>query len=323
MISKIVPYSLVLLMGLLIGMMASVLYVDAQTRPSTIGLLAPLSKAYVGDEPVLAANLVGGIDGASMLPTNLMTINDRISNNASNITAVENTASTSRISLANAEGEIADNKLQIASNRQNIADDRQTIAAIEADDWVIGRRIAAETIGGGNIVSNFLEDRHVPTELIDDRMMGANSVGNSEMKSNAIGLDEMQDNAVGLAEMTELARAAISAGVNAEPVFISATPAIWDSTNNNARIHAIGIHGLATTAYPNVDDIRMLVQGSPVDTESWNAATGARVVFADIAATSARNINSNLRGATTVRVQLTLRDGGTFVDQFEVTMPVQ
>ena len=44
---------------------------------------------------------------------------------------------------------------QAAQNRQ--------LAAIEADDWVTGRRIAAKTIGSGNLVDTIIdEDRPSP-----------------------------------------------------------------------------------------------------------------------------------------------------------------
>ena len=80
-----------------------------------------------------------------------------------------------------------------------------------ADDAVTGRKIAGLTIGGGNIVDNFLEDRHVPSELIDDRMIGADAVGQSELKADAVNTVELVNNAVTEPKLSAAVRTKLNA----------------------------------------------------------------------------------------------------------------
>lgn len=68
---------------------------------------------------------------------------------------------------------------------------RNRLSAIEADDWVTGRRIRSREIGGGHLGDNILESRHVPTGTVDQRMLADDSVGQAELRGDSVGEAEL------------------------------------------------------------------------------------------------------------------------------------
>ena len=266
--------------------------------------------------------------------------------------------------ISTLQGEIQGNTTNIAGNKRIADANLAAVRLIQADDWVTGRRIAATTIGGGNIVSNFLADRHVPSELIDDRMIGANAVGQSELKGTSVGTAELINGEVTESKLSAAVRTKLNATGSGGSTDLSAyrTAAAQDTVTTNAITTAlepyrtadnqdlvivpqiaeqysnltpryldvepgtfvrqmatsqnfhVTLHGYPLDALPDVDNIRVLIQGQPAHSAQWTARANSRVIDFVVDTTESANIIRNLRGAATVNVQVEFRDGGSAVE---------
>ena len=116
-----------------------------------------------------------------------------VNTNAGNIESNTQQIANDRLAIASNEGRITvlESGGGGSSGTDMLNAVRARLDAIEADGWVTGRRHRALSIGGGLIVDNFLEDRHVPDDFINQDMMEVDSIGLSEHRSNSVGSEEI------------------------------------------------------------------------------------------------------------------------------------
>ena len=97
--------------------------------------------------------------------------------------APHNTDTTARAAAAAAQGDIDAHKANHPAGGGGAdAAARARLDAIEADDWVTGRRIAAKTIGSGLLVDNIIdEERLIADDVIETQHIAANAVTESEL----------------------------------------------------------------------------------------------------------------------------------------------
>ena len=73
------------------------------------------------------------------------------------------------------------------------------------------------------------------------------------------------------------------------------------------------VHGYPTNEEPGVDNLQIAFQGQVVHSEGWSFATGSRVIDFELSTIELANVTNNLRGRTSVQVQVAFRDGSSII----------
>ena len=220
--------------------------------------------------------------------------------------AAQATADTALANAATAQGDIDAHKANHPAGGGGGADAaaRARLDAIEADDWVTGRRIAAKTIGSGLLVDNVIDqERLIADDVIDTQHIAANAVTESELHG-----DVTADIAKG-ATAERLARAA-EAGIEAHRNAIHDRDSTARHAASLAQLAAdtditVGpelVHNSTTAfnlsvairhpvnAYPTATLVSVAVGAQPAVLVGYVANDTDQYVIAEIPTTSLTNI---------------------------------
>ena len=191
---KTFRFALVGLVGAIALGMGIIAAQDAPPAPANaVNLVGPLHPVYENpDGTVLDARYVSSPISDEAGTTIAQDIT-RIQTQQETFIGRINTLGDEDLSLS---GTITAHSARITTNEGHIQ-------AIQADDWVTGRRIAAETIGSGNLVDNIIDqERLIADNVVEGQHIAADQIIQGHLQDNVVGTDELINGSITGSKLT-------------------------------------------------------------------------------------------------------------------------